>query len=182
MSKTNPFEEIYNEYAGLVYNLSLNYLQNREEAEEVTQDVFVSIYKNFSGFKENASLKTWIYRIALNKCQDYIKNKNRLKRSGNNVSMHDEQGVLRFDLPNFEHPGVLLEQKEKVKYLFAAIESLAENQKTAFILTYIDGLNNKETAEIMNKSIGSIESLLQRAKESLRKELENYFVQYQRKN
>lgn len=182
MSKISPFEEIYNEYAGLVYNLSLNYLQNIEDAEEVTQDVFVSIYKNLTGFKENASIKTWIYRITLNKCQDYIKNKSRLKRAGNNLSMHDEQGALRFDIPNFDHPGVLLEQKEKVQYLFTAIENLAENQKTAFILTYIDGLNNKETAEIMNKTVGSIESLLQRAKENLRKELENYFFQFQRKN
>ena len=72
---------------------------------------------------------------------------------------------------DFKHPGILLENQEKASYLFAAINELAETQKTAFILTYIEGLPQQEVASIMDNSVKSVESLLQRAKTNLKKKL-----------
>ena len=69
----NNFEEIYHQYNMLVYNLALNYLHNTEDAEEITQDVFVKVYQSIENFKSNSSLKTWIYRITINQSLDFIK-------------------------------------------------------------------------------------------------------------
>lgn len=69
------------------------------------------------------------------------------------------------------HPGVLLENKEKSKYLFKAIDSLDEKQRTAFILSYIESLPRQEVADIMDTTLKSVESLLQRAKANLRKKI-----------
>lgn len=79
-------KEIYDEHNGLVYNLCLNYLQNIEDAEEVTQDVFVTIFKKQEEFKSNSSLKTWIYRITINHCLDFLKEK---KRFGFIIPIYD---------------------------------------------------------------------------------------------
>ena len=61
------FEKIYNEYKNLVYNLALQYVQNQTDAQEITQDTFLSIYKNLDSFQRKSSIKTWVYRIAINK-------------------------------------------------------------------------------------------------------------------
>ena len=178
--KQNEFKKVYDDYQMLVYNVALNYLQNIEDAEEVTQDVFVQIYQSLSHFKQKSSLKTWIYRISINKSLDFIKQKKAKKRlyifgikSQNEKEFHT--------ISNFEHPGILLENKETAQLLFAVINSLPENQKTAFILSKVDGLSNPEISEIMQQSISSIESLLFRAKSSLQQKLAEKFSSYRKK-
>lgn len=69
------FEELYKAYNKLVFNLALNYTQNREDAKEITQDVFISVYDNLTNFMQLAKPSTWIYRITINKSLDYIKAK-----------------------------------------------------------------------------------------------------------
>jgi RNA polymerase sigma factor (sigma-70 family) len=138
-------------------------LQNIEEAEEVTQDVFLTIFQKAYTFEANSTVSTWIYKITVNKSLNQIDKSNRKSKK-------------KFELPselqnNFEHPGFLLENKEKGTYLFLAIDTLLESQKTAFILTYIEGLPQQEVAQIMESSVKSVESLLQRAKANLRKKL-----------
>ena len=76
-----------------------------------------------------------------------------------------------YSKPHFDHPGILLEQKEKARYLFEAIETLPENQKTVFVLAHVEELPQKDIAEIMDLSVKAVESLLQRAKGNLRKKL-----------
>lgn len=75
----SDFEHLYEQYKVLVYNVLLNYLQNSKDAEEITQDVFVQMHESLSEFSENSSLKIWIYKITINKCLDYIKDKNSQK-------------------------------------------------------------------------------------------------------
>ena len=175
MSVQNNFKEIYNAHRLLVYNLALTYLFSIEDAEEVTQDVFVKVHQSLGTYKGDASIKTWV-----NQCLDFIKRKNSKKRFfvfGKKSNSEYEYN----NLPTFEHPGVLLENKEKSKILFAAINTLSENQKTAFILSKIDGLSNPEIAEVMELSIGAVESLLVRAKKALQGKLGEKFEEYRRK-
>ncbi len=175
------FEKLYNQYSVLVYNLALNYLQNIEDAEEITQDVFIQINKSLDKFQEKSSLKTWIYRITINKCLDYIKHKNSNKR----FFIFGKKSQNEFEISNasnFEHPGILLENKEKAKVLFEIINQLGENQKTAFLLSKVDGLSNPEIAEIMNLSIPSVESLIFRAKTTLKEKISNKFEEYRKNN
>lgn len=174
------FEKLYNQYSILVYNLALNYLQNIEDAEEITQDVFIQINNSISKFQEKSSLKTWIYRITINKCLDFIKHKNSQKR----FFIFGKKSQNEFEIENvsnFEHPGILLENKEKSKLLFEIINELGENQKTAFLLSKIDGLSNPEISEIMKLSISSVESLVFRAKATLKEKISNKFEEYRKK-
>lgn len=67
------FDEIYFEHQKMVFNLALQYVQNIEDAEEIMQDVFVKVHNNLNSFKNKSSLKTWIYRIAINQSLDFIK-------------------------------------------------------------------------------------------------------------
>ncbi|MDH4403578.1 MAG: RNA polymerase sigma factor [Flavobacterium sp.] len=174
------FEKLYNQYSILVYNLALNYLQNIEDAEEVTQDVFIQINNSLSKFQEKSSLKTWIYRITINKCLDFIKHKNSQKR----FFIFGKKSQNEFEIENvsnFEHPGILMENKEKSKLLFEIINELGENQKTAFLLSKVDGLSNPEISEIMKLSISSVESLIFRAKSTLKEKISNKFKEYRKK-
>lgn len=176
----HDFETIYNQNKVLVYNVALHYLQNMEDAEEITQDVFVQVYDSLDSFKEKASIKTWIYRISINKSLDYLKHKRSVKR----FFIFGKKAENEFEINNlstFEHPGVALENKENAQILFQTINELTENQKTAFILSKLDGLNNPEIAEIMNVSISSVESLIFRAKASLKEKLNTKFENYRKK-
>ncbi len=134
-----------------------------EDAEEITQDVFVTIYQKSAQFKNQAELSTWIYRITVNKALDFCKHKKRKKR------WFLRQEIAEYNEPSdLYHPGFELEDKESISYIFKCIHALNEQQKTALILTKIDGFSQKEAAEIMGISPKAVESLIQRAKENLK--------------
>lgn len=174
------FQNVYNQYHILVYNVALNYVRNSEDAEEITQDVFIQVHASLHRFEEKSTFKTWIYRITINKSIDFIKHKNSKKRFfifGTKSQSETEY----LNISHFEHPGILLENKEKAALLYATIDTLGENQKTAFMLSKINGLSNPEIAEIMQLSISSVESLIFRAKATLKEKLALKFETYHKK-
>jgi RNA polymerase sigma factor (sigma-70 family) len=165
-------QELYTTYGKLVYNLSLQYVQNKEDAEEITQDVFVAIHQSIHNFKEQSKISTWIYRITINKSLDFIRSKNRKRRFAILTSLFFTDGSeAHKETSHFNHPGVLLEQKEKLQHLYNLINQLPPNQKTALILSKLDSKSQQEIAEIMNLSPKAVESLIQRAKVGLEKKL-----------
>lgn len=161
-------ELLYNNYSSIVYNTAMNYVQNAQDAEEILQDVFVNVYKNASNFKGNASLKTWIYRITINESINYLRYKQRKKRFGFHVPLLTSRDSDVFNISDVRHPGVLLEDKEAVEYIMKAINELPNNQKTAILLKTIDGLSQKEIAEVLETSVKAVEALLSRARKKLK--------------
>lgn len=159
------FQELYVLFSDKVYNTALSYAQNEEDAEEITQDVFVKIFRNAAKFKGDSAVSSWIYSITINTALNLLKRKKRLSFL--------QFGQQEKDKPDFEHPGVLLEKKEDAKLLFQVIDTLPDRQKTAFILSFVEELPRQEVADIMELSLKAVESLLQRAKKNLRKKLEN---------
>ena len=161
---------LYLELGTKVYNTSLSYVQNESEAEEITQDVFLEVFHSAKTFRNECTVSTWVYRITVRKSLDVLKYKTRAKRFGNVVSLIglDEKET---EIPDFEHPGVLYENKEDAKRLFSAVYLLPEKQKTAFILSYIEELPQKEVAEVMHLNLKAVESLLQRAKKNLKEKI-----------
>jgi RNA polymerase sigma-70 factor (ECF subfamily) len=151
----------------MVYNLSLNYVQNHEDAQEITQDVFVSVHEGLGNFGHNANISTWIYRITINKCLDHIKKAKRKKRFAFVSSLFSKDGGSEHELFHFDHPGVQLEQKEALGNLFAHINKLPDNQKTALLLSKTEQKSQAEVAAIMGISEKAAESLIQRAKKNL---------------
>lgn len=161
------FQEIYIIHKNLVYNLALQYVQNIEDAEEITQDVFIKIYEKFNSFQNQSELKTWIYRITVNQSLDFLKARNSQKRWHIFSALRIDSIDRKFDIPNFNHPGIELEQKESLAFIFKCINKLPDNQKTVIILLKIEQLSQAEASEIMNMSNKAIESLFQRAKKNL---------------
>ena len=152
----------------MVYNICLHYVQNIEDAEELTQDTFVAVYANLDGFKNESTLKTWIYRIAINKCLDFLKSKQRKQKWMQLFSIFGyEQSFI-----NLSHPGVELENKESIQSLLNLINELPDNQKTVIILSKIEQHSQIQIAEIMEISVKAVESLMYRAKNNLQKKME----------
>lgn len=161
------FSILYEHFSEKVYNTALSYTKSVEDAEEITQDVFVKIYKSAATFKGDSSLNTWIYRIAVNTSLNYLKRNNRFTFIKNTLPA--SQSI------EFEHPGVVLENKENAAALYKAMDCLPESQKTAFILSYMEDLPRQKVADIMEISLKAVESLLQRAKNNIRSELEKLY-------
>jgi RNA polymerase sigma factor (sigma-70 family) len=161
------FKELFLLYNKMVYNLALQYVQNKENAEEITQDVFVKIHEKLNKFLQQADIRTWIYRITINQSLDFIKAQKSQKRWSffSALSLNDE--TKRIDVPHFNHPGVELEQKEALAAIFQCINQLSDNQKTVLILLKIEQNTQAETAKIMDISTKAVESLFQRAKKNL---------------
>jgi len=165
-------EELYNQFGIMVYNLALQYVQNIEDAEEITQDVFMAVYSSLSTFREDSTYSTWIYQITINKSLDFIKAKKRKKRFGFLTALFTDDHNSEINIPvDFNHPGIQMEDKESLKQLFEHINSLPDNQKTALILHKIEQLPQAEVARIMRLSPKAVESLVQRAKTGLIKKI-----------
>lgn len=167
MQEKIHIKKLYDDYANMVYSLALSYLKSKEDAEEVTQDVFIKAYHKLKEFKQQSTFKTWIYRITINCCLDHIKAQNRDKRKfqKNDKELKEEMRQT------FYHPGLQLENKELGQILLQEIGALAENQKTAFLLSKEEGLSLTEIAVIMERSVSSVESLIFRAKLKLQEQL-----------
>jgi RNA polymerase sigma-70 factor (ECF subfamily) len=169
------FKTIVEAWQDMVYNTALGIVQNAEDAEDISQEVFVQVYESVHTFKGEAKFSTWLYRITVTKTMDHIRKKKRKKRFAFIQSIFGANDEIAHDPPDFHHPGVALDKKETTAELFKAIDQLPENQKIAFTLNKLEGLNYQEVSEIMNTTVPSIESLLHRAKNNLKKILELYY-------
>jgi RNA polymerase sigma-70 factor (ECF subfamily) len=155
------------------------FVSNMQDAEDLSQDVLLEILRSIGRYKKDSSLKTWIYRITVNKSLDHLRKQKRRNifqtlgsffindAQGNNISNHEPSTT---DSTN--------EEREKRRILENAVNSLPENQRIAFILSKYDDLAYKEISEIMNLSLPSVESLIHRAKMNLQNKLANYFSEY----
>jgi RNA polymerase sigma-70 factor (ECF subfamily) len=153
----------------MVYNLALRYVQSEQEAEEITQDVFLKLHQSMDSFREEAALSTFIYRIAVNRSLDQLRARKRRQRFSFFFRTEDQAATVADNEGN--HHGIQLEQKEELKRLYDLISTLPENQATALILHKIEKLSQAETAEVMKISAKAVESLVQRAKTNLAKKI-----------
>lgn len=169
----DAFQTLYKLYSSKVYQTALNYTQNTHDAEEITQDVFLSIHRNAVKFKGNSAVNTWIYRITVNTSLNKIKKKKR--------SLFDMFSEKENEISDFDHPGIILENRENSELMFRVINKLPDQQKTAFILAFIEEHPRQEVADIMDISLKAVESLLQRAKKNLRDKLEKYYPNRRKK-
>ena len=170
------YKKLLDQFSKIVFNTCIGILQNTEDAEDISQEVFTEVFQSIHQFKGNSKLSTWIYRITVSKSLEFIRKKNRKKRIAFIQSLFGDDGVEPInEVPNFFHPGVQLENKERAAILFAAIDKLPENQKAAFVLHKTEDLSYAEIAEVISVSVSSVESLMFRAKQNLQKLLGDYY-------
>lgn len=171
----SAFKKLVDEWQDMVYNTALSIVQNAEDADDLTQDVFIQVYQSISSFKGDSKFSTWLYRITLSKALDFEKKKKRKKRLGYVQHFFGSKEDENLHPVDFNHPGVQMEKKEKAKELFNALKLLPENQHIAFTLHKIEGQSYQEVADIMKTTLYAVESLMGRAKVNLKKELSKYY-------
>lgn len=172
--KEDAFRFLIESYGDRVHNTILSIIQNKEDTEDLTQEVFVEIYNSISKFKGESRLYTWVYRIATSKALDLLRKRKAKKRFAfiTSIFANEEEEM---EISDFNHPGIIIENKERARILFAAMDKLSDNQKAAFTLSQIENLSYKEIAEVMQLSVSSVESLIFRAKSNLKKSLREYY-------
>ena len=171
----SAFKKLVNEWQNMVYNTAFSIVQNADDADDITQEVFIQVYQSISSFKGDSKFSTWLYKITLSKALDHEKKKKRKKRFGFVQRLFDGQGEEQLQQVEFSHPGVELEKKERAGELFNALRRLPDNQRIAFTLHKLEGQSYQEIAEIMNTTLYAVESLMGRAKTNLKKELSDYY-------
>lgn len=171
------FVAVMDQYQHMVYNTAVGIVQNEEDADDITQEVFEQVYLSIGSFKGESKLSTWLYRISISKALDHEKKKKRKKRFGIVKSLFGNSDSEKYTPIEFYHPGVQLEQKERAAELFAALKKLPDNQRVAFTLHKLEGQSHQEIAEIMNKSLYAVEALMGRAKANLKSLLHNYYYE-----
>lgn len=170
------YTEVVEHWQHMIYNTALSIVQNEEDAEDITQDVFIALYERILDFREESALSTWLYSITVRKALDQEKRKRRQKRGGLLQKIFSIKGS---DEPvNFNHPGILLDNKENAKVLFKALKKLPDQQRVAFTLHKMEGLSYQEIAAVMDTSLYAVESLQVRAKNNLKKILKGYYEQH----
>ena len=169
------FKKLVDEWQDMVYNTSLGIVQNADDADDITQEVFIQVYRSISSFKGDSKFSTWLYRIAVGKALDHEKKKKRQKRFGFVQRLFGGDGEEQIHAVEFDHPGVQMEKKERANELFNALKQIPDKQRIAFTLHKLEGQSYQEVAEIMNTSLYAVESLMARAKTNLKTALKKYY-------
>ncbi len=167
------FEEIVAEYGDFVYNLTYRVLGNPADAEDAAQDAFLAAYRNFSRFRGESKVSTWLYRIAVNAALMKLRRdrpRNFLTQTG-----YDDMQLVS---PT-AGPERLALNSELREHLERGLDLLPENLKTPVVLRDVQGLNNEEAAEVLEISISSLKARLHRGRVLLRKYLQPYIEQTQ---
>ena len=155
----------------MVYSLALNLLGDRDEALDISQEVFLRVFRTLSGFRGQSALRTWIYRIVVNQ----VRNRQRWwrrRRRADEVSLdeHLKHGV-ELEAKQDVLPDRLLASKETATHIWQALDRLPFDQRTALILREVDGLRYEEIAFSLDIAVGTVKSRLTRARQALRADL-----------
>jgi len=155
----------------MVYGLALNLLGDRDEALDLSQEVFLRVFRSLSGFRGRSALRTWIYRITVNQARNRRRWWSRRHRS-EQVSL-DEHLLKCGDVESKQDilPDRLLASKEDAAKIWQALVRLPFDQRTALILREVDGLRYEEIAFTLNVAVGTVKSRLTRARQALRADL-----------
>jgi RNA polymerase sigma factor (sigma-70 family) len=176
----SAFKKLVDEWQDMVYNTALSIVQHTDDADDITQEVFIQVYQSIGSFKGESKFSTWLYRVTLSKALDHEKKKKRKKRFAFVQTLfgnHDEEQMHPVE---FDHPGVQLEKKQRASELFSALKKIPDKQRIAFTLHKLEGQSYQEVAEIMNTSLYAVESLMARAKTNLKKALNKYYLEQQK--
>lgn len=164
------------EYQNRVLNTCYRFLHDREEAEDVAQEVFLEVHRSVGSFRGEAKLSTWIYRIAVTRSLNVIRRRGRKKRLAVVKALLGLGGAEEPRAPESADPARELEQRERLHLLEEAIRRLPEKQGVAFTLSQCEDLASRQVAEVMGLSLAAVDALVHRAKAGLRRQLSGHFT------
>jgi RNA polymerase sigma-70 factor (ECF subfamily) len=158
---TRAFSDLVDAYKDLVFTLSLRMLGHREEAEEVSQDVFIKVYRSLPSFKGDSKLSTWIYRIAYNTCLDRIK---KIKKKRIHVDMGHADRIDYADLDTAFHKMVVVERSQLIEQ---CLSKLSAEDAGVLTLFYLEEKNLQEIEKATNLPVNTVKVRLFRARKRL---------------
>ncbi len=169
----SAFKQLYDLHSDYIYSLCLRMLGNSDDALEISQDVFVTLWRKAASVRGESRLRTWLHRVAINKSINFRKRGGVLSRIKQIMSIDTDEVSLTDQLPapQSSEPDSQLEAKETRNELATLMADLPERQREAFLLHKLEGMSYKEIAEEMSLSLPAVESLIHRAKLSLKEKL-----------
>jgi len=169
----NNYTILVEKYQQMIFRTCIGFLHDKDEADDLTQEIFIKVYLSLTHFKNKSAFSTWIYRIAVNASL------NKIRKSLRNIILQrldtlidsGKNYELSVPLTVTDNPENILISKEHTKLVMKVLDTLPENQRTAIVLSKYDDMSQKEISEIMNISESAVEALLHRAKKNLYKRL-----------
>ena len=167
------FDQLVQRYRTRTYQLAQRYVPNVEDAQDITQDAFVRAYQGLADFKRRSQFYSWLYRITVNLCIDFLRKNARYQKFACELSIDDVSMMNLADV-KLTSPPQEAENKEMLTQLRKAIRLLTPRQQEIFMLRYWEGLALKDIAYVLGKSTGTIKAHLFHAHRNLRKHLRHY--------
>lgn len=167
------FRELVEKYKKKIYYLSLDMVGNPVDAEDVSQEVFLKVFRSFGTFKKDAKISSWLYRITYNACIDHLRKKELTPEPvGDEALDARPRSAVVFSSSSGTHDPLRSAESEQLQARIArALDSVSPQEKAVFLLRHYDQLMLKEIAETLHLSVGSVKSYLFRAVRKLQKEL-----------
>lgn len=164
----DAFEELIKDYKKMAYNIALRVLRNKEDAEDISQEALVKVFKNIDSFNMQSTFKVWLYRIVMNTCLDFKRKKKIVTYSIDKPLENDESAILQ-DIPdNSNNPDVIIQNKLESQMINECIEMLDDDFRTVIVLRDLQNLSYKDIASILSCNEGTVKSRLNRARKKLR--------------
>ena len=163
----NAFERIVREYEKNVYNLALRMTSDREDALDLSQEVFIKAYNSLRGFRGESKFSVWLYRIVSNTCLDFLRSRSR--RSESSLSVENDDGEsTELEIPDESlSPETLYDRKLTRSALQRGLDSLPEDQRKILLLREIQGLSYDEIGRVLSIESGTVKSRIFRARKKL---------------
>lgn len=158
------FEQLVSACEKRVYLLALRYTNNPADAMDISQEVFIKVYRSIASFKGESSPETWVYRIAVNTALDFVRHNARLNETNLYYVNDDGEETDRNIADEDNSPHTIAERSDLRDSLTAAIASLPDDQKQVVIMRDINDLSYRDIAEILSLSEGTVKSRLFRAR------------------
>lgn len=173
----DAFSILVEKYHVKVIRTCTGFVHSQADAEDLAQEVFIEVFRSVNKFRGDSELSTWIYRIAVNKSLNFLRSSARRRifsfiTGDNGQEMQVASDIVAGDESN---PDENMNRNEQAEALRKALASLPENQRTAFVLNKYEDMSYKEIADVMSISMGSVESLIFRAKQNLQKRLFTFY-------
>lgn len=163
------FRAIVEVNQGFVYAVAFRFVNDSQDAEDITQEVFVRLWKNLHNYKPEVKLTTWLYKIVTNRCLDFLKSKHGSQRK-NAVDVDKQLHLAAHSTPEQAY-----QQQELVKIIHAAADELTPRQKAVFILRDLEGLSSAEVCEALSMSAGNVKSNLFHARQKITGKLKTIY-------
>jgi len=161
------FGQLIDRHAAAIVNLGYRMVGNRAEAEDLAQETFLAAYKALSTFRADSKFSTWLYRIAANKCKDWL----RVKRPGEGQYDLDADESLDLYVTEDRTPELLLSQQQVAEELERAIQRLPPLYREAFLLKHVEGLSYEEMEEILGINGDTLKMRVYKGRVQLSREL-----------